>query len=64
MTVVHPIVAGDYIARLDLSENPTLEALERRVGRATAEKSRAHVATVFRRDDFEGGVRHRSLLVR
>lgn len=62
MTVMHPIIAGDHVTRLDLGENPTLQTLKRRVGWATAEKSGAHVATGFGRDNFEGGVRHRSLL--
>ena len=56
--MVHPVVAGDNVARLCLSEDPSLQTLQRKVGGVVAEESGANVAAGFRRDGL-GCDRHR-----
>jgi hypothetical protein len=63
VTVMHPIVARDDVARFGLSENPTLQALEHGIGRTTAKKGGANVTARFGGEGFLSGYRHAILLL-
>jgi hypothetical protein len=43
MTMVHPVVTRNDIARLDLGEDAALQALQRGIGRAITQKARANI---------------------
>lgn len=61
MPMMHSVIARDDVARLGLSENPTLQTLKRRIGREIAEESGTNVTAGFGNDGF-GGNRHGNLL--